>query len=311
MTDDETYWLSRLAPGVAVVAAVVEEESMTRAAARLGMPQPTVTRSVARLSRELGVELVERRGRRVVATPAGRAMLEHLRRARAAVADARAAVVDVLDPEAGQVRLGFLHSLGARDVPVLVAAYRRAHAGVRFALRQGSRDDVLAAVGTGDLDLALVGPLPDGDERFAVKPLRSEPLLLTVPLGHRFASRGRVDLAECAAEPFVLLTRGHGLRLVTDALFAEAGIDPPVAFEGEDVDTLRGLVSAGLGIALAESGRAPGTVELVLSRPRAVRTVGVVWNRDRVALPVARRFRDHVVAEGPRLLARRPPDGPG
>jgi DNA-binding transcriptional LysR family regulator len=303
VNDDEMDWLLTLAEGAAVVTAVLEAGNVTRAAERLGMPQSTVTRMFARIQRRLGVPLVDRVGRGIEATPAGRALLPEIRRAGEGVTAARAAVVDLLDPEAGEVRLGFLHSLGPRDVPALISRFRARYPAVRFRLRQGPAAEVLAGVRTGELDLALTAPVPaDGDD-LATKALRSDTLRLAVPLGHRLAPYARIDLAEAAGEPFVLLTPGHGLRQVVDELFAAAGVDPPIAFEGEDVATLRGLVSAGLGVSVLVTEPTAGVVEVPIRSPRAVRTVSAVWSRERTALPVARRFRDFVVAEGPGLLA--------
>jgi LysR family transcriptional activator of glutamate synthase operon len=309
VNDDELHWLVTLAGGAAVVTAVLEEGNVTRAAERLGMPQSTVTRMFARIQRRLGVTLVDRVGRGIEATPAGLALLPEVRRVTHGVAAARVAVVDQLNPEAGEVRLGFLHSLGPRDVPALISRFRARYPAVRFQLRQGPAAGVLAGVRGGELDLALIAPVPAESDDLATKPLRSDTLRLAVPLGHRFAPRARVDLAEAADEPFVLLTPGHGLREVVDDLFAAAGIDPPIAFEGEDVATLRGLVSAGLGVSVLIPEPGAGVVAVPIRAPRAVRTVTAVWSRERTALPVARRFRDFVVAEGPGVLASIAPGG--
>jgi LysR family transcriptional regulator, transcription activator of glutamate synthase operon len=303
MNDDETHWLLTLAGGAAVVTAVLEEVNVTRAAERLGMPQSTVTRMFARIQRRLGVALVDRVGRGIEVTPAGLALLQEVRRVTQGVAAARVAVLDQLDPEAGEVRFGFLHSLGPRDVPALIRMFRARHPAVRFQLRQGPASEVLAGVRAGELDLALIAPVPAASDDLATKALRSDTLRLAVPLGHRLAPRTRVDLAEAADESFVLLTPGHGLREVVDDLFASAGMHPPIAFEGEDVATLRGLVSAGLGLSVLIPEPVAGVVWVPIRRPRAVRTVTAVWSRERTALPVARRFRDFVVAEGPGVLA--------
>jgi|SRR5882757_1179273 len=302
MTDDDLHWLTTLASGATVVAAVLEEGNVTRAAQRLGMPQPTVTRALARIQHRLGLILVERVGRTIEVTPTGQALLPELRRATESITAARTALLDLLDPDAGEVRLGFLHSLGPHDVPALISRFRARHPAIHFRLRQGPASVVLAGVREGELDLALIAPAPDGDD-LAVKPLRSDTLRLAVPLGHPLTTHSGVDLADAADQPFVLLTPGHGLREVVERLFAAADINPPVAFEGEDVATLRGLVSAGLGISVLMSEPRAGVVELAIRRPRAVRTVSAVWSRDRSVLPVARRFRDFVVAEGPEVLA--------
>ncbi|HEY0805959.1 MAG TPA: LysR substrate-binding domain-containing protein [Pseudonocardiaceae bacterium] len=101
-----------------------------------------------------------------------------------------------------------------------------------------------------------------------------------------------------AGEPFVALKPGYGLRRMTDELCAAAGFVPELAFEGEDCDTLRGLVAAGLGVAVlpaAERDVSGGTVELSLT-PVSMRQIGLVWSAEDALTPAARVFRDFVLA---------------
>jgi DNA-binding transcriptional LysR family regulator len=101
---------------------------------------------------------------------------------------------------------------------------------------------------------------------------------------------------------------GFGLRSLTEAWCREAGFVPRMAFEGEDGETLRGLVGAGLGVALLAPSThvTPGVVELRVTEPRTTRTVGLVWVADRPAGPAVRVFRDFLRRSGPALLS--PPD---
>lgn len=106
-----------MAPNLAIVVAVLEEEHLTRAAQRLGIPQPTVSHAMRRINDAIGSPLVHRVGRGIVVTPAGRAFLSAAREALMALRAARLELADVIDPDRGQVSLGFLHTLGVRDVP--------------------------------------------------------------------------------------------------------------------------------------------------------------------------------------------------
>ena len=106
-------------------------------------------------------------------------------------------------------------------------------------------------------------------------------------------------MAELAGEAFVGTKSDSGLRETTEELAAAAGFTPTMAFEGEEVDTLRGLVAAGLGVAVlpfAEPANAPGVVEIPL-RPRAVRRIGLIWASDRPMAPAALAFRDFVSSQ--------------
>lgn len=107
------------------------------------------------------------------------------------------------------------------------------------------------------MDLCLVAPLPD-DPAFTARPLDEQRLHLVVPADHRLAGRRRIRLAEVAEEPFVGLERGYGLRAITDGFCAQAGFVPRLAFE-EETETLRGLVAAGLGVALLPPALVPLT----------------------------------------------------
>jgi DNA-binding transcriptional LysR family regulator len=199
------------------------------------------------------------------------------------------------DPERGQVVLAFLHTMGGVRVPELLRAFRTSHPQVRFALEQAAHEEMLARVRAGDVDLALTAPLPVDEPDLQCLPLYEQPLLLTVPTGHALAGRRRIKLEELADEQFVGMKAGYGLRRITDALCEQAGFLPALAFEGEEVDTVRGLVAAGLGVALLPQSDTAlnGVVELALT-PAASRTIGLVWAAGVSLPPAAELFRAFV-----------------
>jgi DNA-binding transcriptional LysR family regulator len=121
-------------------------------------------------------------------------------------------------------------------------------------------------------------------------------LVATVPSGHRLVGRAWVRMAELAGEPFVGIKPGSGLREEVDELAQAAGFTPKLAFEGQEVHTLRGLVAAGLGVTvlpIAESALPHGVVEIPL-RPSATRRIGLIWASDRPMAPAVLAFRDFV-----------------
>ena len=100
-------------------------------------------------------------------------------------------------------------------------------------------------------------------------------------------------LAEAAAEDFIVMEPGYGLRAITDDLCRAAGFEPRIAFEGEEADTARGLVGAGLGVSLlpatGSSLTDPAVVAVRITTPKAARTVGIAWLADRpLTAPAAR-----------------------
>lgn len=304
---DESELLAALAPRLRQFTAVARTEHMTRAADEIGVPQSTLSRGIARLERDLGVALFVRAGRAVRLTRAGRTLLRHAERAVAEL-DAAGREIDAdADAVRGRVALGFLHTFGAEAVPRLLREFRRTHPDVRFYLAQGGNDAILERLRAGEVDLCVISPLPP-DPALAGAPMYEQELRLVVPTEHPLAThRDGVPLAAAAAAQFVGYRRGFGLRGLTEAWCRDAGFVPRMAFEGEDGETLRGLVGAGLGVALlAPSAHpTPGVVELRVTRPRTIRTIGLVWVADRPPGPAVRVFRDFVRRAGPTLLAPR------
>jgi LysR family transcriptional regulator, transcription activator of glutamate synthase operon len=287
-----------LAPKLALLRAVAEEGNLTRAAASVGLQQPTASRWLAALSAELGTPVVVPDGRGLRLTRAGASLAAAAGRALSELAAGVRQATDEADPERGQVVLAFLSTLGEHRVPGLLRVFRREHPHVRFTLLQGSHAELLDHVRSGRADLAFTSPLPGAGE-FAGVTLEEQQLVVTVPAGHRLARRVWVRLAELADEAFVGTKEASGLRAVTDELAQAAGFTPTMAFEGEEVDTLRGLVAAGLGVAVlpvAEPAPPQGVVEIPL-RPRAVRRIGLIWAGDRPMAPAALTFRDFVSSQ--------------
>ncbi|GAA1679481.1 LysR family transcriptional regulator [Streptomyces yatensis] len=296
-------WAATLTPRLAQFAAVARHEHVTRAAQELGVPQSTLSRAMVRLEEDLGVALFARRGRTVALTPAGRTFLRSVERALAEVDRAAESVRADADPAAGLVSFGFLHTLGTETVPGLIRSFRVDHPRVRFQLVQNYGEAMIERMRAGGLDLCLTSPVPDAPDLVARR-LDEQRLRLVVPDDHRLAGRRRIRLAEAASELFVTLEPGYGLRRITDALCAEAGFTPRIAFEGEEAETLRGLVAAGLGVALLPPPAVPrpGVAELTVTAPRAVREIGVAWLDGHPDTPPVAAFKRFLLGRRGQLL---------
>jgi DNA-binding transcriptional LysR family regulator len=294
-----------LAPRLSQFAGVARREHVTRAAQEMRIPQSTLSRALARLERDLGVDLFVRRGRTLALTPAGRTFLAAVERALGEVERAAEAVRSDADPASGKVAFGFLHTMGSETVPGLIRAFRAHHPGVRFSLVQNYGEAMLEHLRAGELDLCLTSPVPDEPGLVACR-LDEQRLHLVVPDDHRLAARHRVRLAEAAEEAFVTLEPGYGLRHITDDLCRAAGFRPRIAFEGEEAETLRGLVAAGLGVALLPPPAVPrpGVVELAVTTPRAAREIGVAWLDGRQDTPPVAAFKSFLLSRRDRLLPR-------
>jgi DNA-binding transcriptional LysR family regulator len=132
--------------------------------------------------------------------------------------------------------------------------------------------------------------------------LMAEPLYVAVPGAHRLADRSEVALADLAAEPFVVLRRPSALRDQVESLCREAGFEQRIAFEADDLTTVRGFVASELGITLlpaTQDGPAPlanAVVRLLrITDIVASREIGLAWSAERRLLPSAEAFRLHVI----------------
>jgi DNA-binding transcriptional LysR family regulator len=298
--------LDALVPLLRQFVAVAREEHVTRAAELLGVPQPTLSRSVARLEAELGLPLFTRPGRSVKLTRHGRYLLDAAERALATLSGALEHVTGEADPLRGRVALGFLHTLGGEVVPQLLKGFRASYPAVRFALVQDSGHALLARLRDGDLDLCLTAPLPAAPDMLT-RALAEQRIDLFVPVGHPLAAAAGagMPLSAAAAEDFIVMEPGYGLRAITDAMCREAGFEPRIAFEGEEVDTARGLVGAGLGVSLlpatASSLADQAVLPVRITAPKAARTIGIAWPADRPLTAPAATFRDFALTYAGRL----------
>ncbi len=299
-------WAAVLAPRLAQFAAVARHEHVTRAAQELGMPQSTLSRAVVRLEADLGVALFARHGRTVSLTPAGRLFHRSVERALDGVERAAEEVRADADPATGRVAFGFMHTLGAEAVPGLLREFRADHPGVRFQLVQNYGEAM-----HGETARGRTRPVPDLAAPGRARPGGAPARRAAAASGGARGTTGWPPAAGCGSptpptSAFVTLEAGYGLRRITDALCAEAGFTPKVAFEGEEAETLRGLVAAGLGVALLPppSFPRPGVAELAVTARHAAREIGVTWLAGHPATAPVTAFKDFVLSRKGRLLPR-------
>ncbi len=260
---------------------VAEREHISDAAAHLHVAQSAISRQIANLEEELGVELFERIGRNVKLTPIGKIFLEHSISALQAIDYAKKQMEEYLNPEKGTIKIGFPTSLAGHLLPTVVSAFKKEHPNVAFHLRQGSYEYLIDAVKSRELNLAFLGPLPPKDSSIDTTILFTESFSALVPLSHPFAKREAVPLIDFREEDFVLFPENYILnKLVVDACHS-VGFSPKNASEGEDMDAIKGLVSAGIGVSLLPESTFYDSIprftsKVRISSPPIRRTVGMI-----------------------------------
>lgn len=279
--------------------------TVTETAAGAHLTQPALSRALRRLERETGAELFRRSGRLLRLTPAGHAFKRHVDAVLDQLDQGLREVGEIVAPGTGVVPLAFLHTFGAWLVPSVLRGFLREHPGARFELRQHGEAGLEAELLDGTADVVITSGDP-GHPQLHWTRLLVEPLRLAVPPHHRLARRRRVHLADLADETFILLRPGYALRETTERLCAEAGFAPRIGFEGDEVETLRGLVTAGLGVSvlpLPHTAAFPAP-HLELTDVDAARDIGLAWAAGRTLPPLSETFRRHVLATVPADLDR-------
>ncbi|HSH24055.1 MAG TPA: LysR family transcriptional regulator [Massilibacterium sp.] len=276
---------------------VAKREHVTEAANVLHVAQSAVSRQIVNLEEELGVPLFIREGRNVRLTPIGRIFLEHMKEAVQVIENAKREVEEYLDPERGTVRIGFPSSMASFTLPTAISSFRELYPHVKFKLSQGSYRYLIDAVVQGEIDMALLGPVPEKESKIKGEVLFLENIVALLPSEHPLATASSIHLSQLEEDSFVLFPDGFILREIVVEACRELGFEPIVSFEGEDIDAIKGLVSAGLGVTLIPeitlSDQLPRfTVKIPIKEPTFTRTVGVIIPQDRRLLPTEKLFYD-------------------
>jgi DNA-binding transcriptional LysR family regulator len=252
--------------------AVAGELNFSRAAQRIHVVQSALSASVARLEKELGVELFDRSKRQIALTAPGEVFLQHAREVIHTVQRARSSVADYRDQLTGTVTLGTLMSWGALDLAAVLEEFRRLHPMVTVQLRQSLTGSAghLDAIADGKMDLALVSISSSPSRLVAVRELTHEHMVFVCESSHPLAGRDRVQLADLDGQDFIQFPRGWGIRQRLDAGFADAGVQPTSAYEVADYAIAAELVRHRLAatvLPISAADRFPDLRAIPLSPP--------------------------------------------
>ncbi|HVU76623.1 MAG TPA: LysR family transcriptional regulator [Gaiellaceae bacterium] len=275
-----------------VFLAVVEEGSVTRAARKLRLAQPSVSQTLRAIELECGVELFHRLGRGLRITAAGEALVGPAREALRSLERVTSAADDAKHLLTGRLDVAALSTLASDPLAALLGRFRSTHAGVSVRVLEAESVPVLAtSVRDGSCEVGL-GHLPLRRGDLATVPLGEQQLVLVQPPGSPGAGR-RLRLAALAATPLVVSPPGTGTRTLLDEAFASAGIEPSIAVETAAREATVPLVLAGAGTALlpasiAADARRRGAV-VRRPEPAISRQIGLIHRHGRLS-PAAAAF---------------------
>lgn len=251
-------------------------QNISKAAEKLHVAQPALTRRIHDLEEELGVELFSRVGRRVVLTRAGERLLQHAGSILEQVERARHSVIAEGTVPTGRVAIGAPPGLASLLFTPLAQHLVTEYPRLRLFLAEGLTASLLEQVERGELDLAIVSDWPE-DSRYARRKLYTEPLFLIGAAGHPLMARASVGLGELQGLPLILAGGRNHTRQRLDEQAHDAGVDLEALVEVESWGTLRQLVLARLGYTI--SVRSAFEAELRSRKVKAVPLEGQASTR--------------------------------
>jgi DNA-binding transcriptional LysR family regulator len=284
---------------LAYVVAVAEEQHFTRAAGRLHLAQPSLSRQVSLLEHELGVLLFNRGPGQglVTLTADGEALLPFVRRVLADVEAVGDEARSLTGMARGRLSIGATPSLITAVLAPALVAFHDSHPGIELLVVEAGSRQLVRQLASGEVDLALV-VLPITDAGVETVPLFDDPLVLAVAPDHPLAAQRRVRVADLDGLALVMFREGYDLRAVTLAACREAGVEPRLVSQGGEMDGVLAFVAAGLGAAVVPAIAMPAATTLraiPFSHPGLSRTVALAHRADRPVPRPARALADQLV----------------
>lgn len=236
--------------------AVAEELSISKAASRLHMSQPPLTRQIQELERDLGVALFTRTNKRIQLTDAGKALFAQTQDFFDYADQLVATVQRVARGEIGALTIGFANTSIYGKLPYVIRSFRSQYPGVELILREMQSADQLEALRNKSIQVGFMRSMP-GDE-FEGIVLQKEPMVAVLSTQHRLADQREIPLASLANDRFILSPRRPQPSFADQVVEAciQAGFEPNVVQEAVEIQTSVALVAAGIGVTLAPSSLA-------------------------------------------------------
>jgi DNA-binding transcriptional LysR family regulator len=280
--------------------AVAEDRSFSRAAERLHLTQPAVTKRIKRLEESLTTLLFDRIGRRVELTQGGRLLLPRARSLLAEIADTRRLLENLNDQVSGSLHLATSHHVGLHRLAPVLKTFSDRYGEVQMDIRFEDSEAAHDLVRRGDSELAVVTLDPEGSQDLDYLPLWDDPLTFIVAQDHSLAGQRRLPLAELANYPAILPGLATYTGRIVAELFSERQIEISAPLSTNYLETISMLTGTGLGWSLLpRSMLTDDLVALETDAPPVHRTLGCVTNPARsrsnaadAFVQILRRFRD-------------------
>ena len=251
MTDKELLYIR----------AVAEERSISKAAQKLFITQPSLSQCIQRIENTLGTRLFTRTSSGLTLTYAGERYCQIAGQILRIYNDFELEVSDINNLKKGRVTIGITTYMSTYFLPSILPAFHRLYPNIEVYVLEETSTQLERDLGSGRLDFALshLSPPPENvpADNVEFRPLHQDPFVLTVPPGHPLCRDAvqypgeefpRIDLLRFAQEPFVMVTRGQRIRKISDMILGRAQINPPIVLSTKSFETARRLAAQGMGV---------------------------------------------------------------
>jgi DNA-binding transcriptional LysR family regulator len=224
----------------------VRLHNFSKAAAEIGVTQPSLSARILALEAELGEPLFHRIGRGVRLTDAGRAFLPYVQRAMDTLKTGREAVDASKTASAGKLHIGAARSISTNVLPGILEKFQQRHPGVDVAIKTGRSSEVLEWVLSEEIQLGIARELYQPE--VVTTHLYDEQVVLVTHPEHRFAAAGPVSITEVASEPLIVYDKESTYFVLIDKICREAGILPNIQMDLDSIESTKRMIERGLGI---------------------------------------------------------------
>jgi DNA-binding transcriptional LysR family regulator len=285
---------------LAIVHAVAEEQSVSKAADRLMVSQPAVSKQLRALERQAGTPLFDRLPRGVRPTQAGALLADYAKRIFALAAEAEERLAELRGLERGELRVAASTTIAVYLLPPVFVAFRKAYPGVRLAVDIGNASDVEERLLAGRIDVALSEGEPNAEE-FDARPFMTDELIAIAAPSHPLAKTKKpVKAAALCREPFIVREAGSGTRAVVEHALRDRGLSVTPVMEVGSTIVIKRAVAAGVGVAFVS--RLTCELELRSGTLAEIKTSDLKITRPLHRLRVRGRHEGKAVAEFDRML---------
>lgn len=265
-------------------AEVAKHLSFTKAASRLHVSQPSISKAIKNLEEDLGVPLFYRSSKQLELTDAGKAVLENTRDVLSSFNNLRAQLTDLLDLKQGHIHIGIPPIIGAQFFSKYISEYKEKYPFIHIHLTEVGTKMIRKGVESGELDIGLICNC-SVQEHLEVRKILYDPLMLVVHKDHPLASMETVPFELLKDEPFIIYPKDFTLH---DRIIEECSkhqFYPTIMCESSQKDLMVELVLAKLGITIlpkqiCEKLKHPSLISVPFQSENLFLELGVIWKKN-------------------------------